>query len=118
MKFFITKTFFILFLLCFTQLTRAEMPRIKVSQIYLDLNSCQPENAQNSHANIDPFWPIDNHSVEEHLIGEEVSEEDMLSDKKTFLLVTRVQSKRKLSNNLAQKPSNESMGILSPPPKA
>ncbi len=117
MKFFITKTLFLLFLLCFTQLMRAEMPCIKVSQIYLDSNSCQLENAQNSHANLEPFWPLDNHSIEEHLIGEEVSEEDMLSDKKTFLLVTRVQSKRKLSNNLAQKPSNESRGILSPPPK-
>lgn len=118
MKFFITKTLFILFLLCFTQLTRAETHSIKLSQIHLVSNSCQLENAQNSDAHIEPFWPLDNQSIDEHLIGEEVSEEDMLSDKKTFLLITRLKSKRKLPNNLVQKPSNESMGILSPPPKA
>jgi hypothetical protein len=91
---------------------------IELSQVNPVANSYQSEIAENNYAYIKPFWPIDSHNLDEHLTGEEVSEDEMLSGKKTYHLITRVQSKRKLSNDLAKKPSNESRGILSPPPKA
>jgi len=118
LRFIINIAITLLFFLCFTQLNGVKLNCIELSQVNPVANSYQSEIAENNYAYIKPFWPIDSHNLDEHLTGEEVSEDEMLSGKKTYHLITRVQSKRKLSNDLAKKPSNESRGILSPPPKA
>lgn len=118
MKYIIKKALTLLLVLCVAQLIGAQAHTIEQSQQDFEIHCSNVEHNESDDSIITPKWPTDAQNLDEHLTGEEVSEEEMLSGRKTSQLNTRIPNKLKGVNNKTQKPSNESLGILSPPPKA
>jgi hypothetical protein len=78
----------------------------------------QVGNTQELNRTKNPILPTQENEMEEHSDYEEVSEKEMLFTKKTILFCLNSQPIEKTSKNNTKKPSNESLGIIIPPPKA
>jgi hypothetical protein len=118
LKYIITKAITVLLVLCVAQLIGAKAQAIELNESAVMVLNVEVENAEALDLPINPVFPANNNEMDEHLEYEQVSEKEMLPAKKNQAFSLLIQPSQKANKTHTQKPSNESMGILSPPPKA
>lgn len=118
MKFITTKTIAFVFLITIVQLTCAKAQTIELTKAEIMLLNVQVGNTEKLNSTEYPAFPTEENEMEEHSDYEEVSEKEMLSNKKTVSFIVKATRVKKKSKKNTKKPSNESLGIIIPPPKA
>lgn len=118
MKYIVTKTYLLLFLLMLVQTICAKPQLLEHNQVNDVLQNEKAVNTITLNIPDCPVFPNNDNAMEEHSEYEEFSEEEMLFTKKTVYFVLKSIRVKKKSNKNTNKPSNESLGIIIPPPKA
>jgi hypothetical protein len=118
LKFITAKTITFLFLFTLVQLICAKAQTIELNKAEKLVFIVQVGNTEELNSTENPIFPTQENAMEEHSDYEEFSEEEMLFNKKTILFCLKSQPIKKTSKNNTKKPSNESLGIIIPPPKA
>ena len=118
MKFITAKTITFLFLFTLVQLICAKAQTIELNKAEKLVFILQVGNTEELNNTENPIFPTQENEMEEHSDYEEVSEKEMLFTKKTVHFVLKAIRVKKKSNKNIKKPSNESLGIIIPPPKA
>ena len=118
MKYIITKAITVLSVLCVAQLIGANAPAIELNESAVMVLNVEAETPAELDKALTPFFPAEENEMDEHFEYEKVSEKEMLPSKKNAPFNLLIQPLPKVNNTHTQKPSNESRGILSPPPKA
>jgi hypothetical protein len=118
LKFITTKTIALVLLFTIVQLICANAQTIELNKVDVISLNVQVGNMEELNSTENPAFPTEENEMEEHSDYEEVSEKEMLFTKKTVHFVLKAIRVKKKSNKNIKKPSNESLGIIIPPPKA
>jgi len=117
LKFIANRTITLVFLFALTQLFCAKSQSVKLNKAEAMMTNAQVGSMEELNISKYPVSPPKDNGTEENSDFEELSEEEMLSTKKTIHFFFNAKPVKLAIKSNTKKLSNEYLSIITPPPK-